>query len=311
MSMAVAAGPTSGTPSSLRLPSIRASPGSHCFAPQLSAPRGWTPRAPIAPNQCLLRRVAASVGGARHPRGTGTDTIPVNYSALNISIRSGVAAATNPNRYIPFSALGLHPHPHQVVGAPHDMSAMMGYHHHLLPYLPALAEIWKREAGNGHPASVLLRRQSRDGEWRWVRVRASRNSWCSRLALTSGGRINRGEERAEENRGGGEPSRGVVPISSRPVWSRGRHGGGGGACGRHSRRPGARPLGARPALVSVSLPLSCGPDGGKRQDTRDGNGNGIEHIKKYNQWHRAEVLISNSIEHMRCISMAHKKLSQN
>jgi hypothetical protein len=99
------------------------------------------------------------------------------------------------------------------------MSAMMGYHHHLLPYLPALAEIWKREAGNGHPASVLLRRQSRDGEWRWVRVRASRNSWCSRLALTSGGRINRGggESGGEQGWRGAIPWCGAHLISSRVV----------------------------------------------------------------------------------------------
>jgi hypothetical protein len=56
---------------------------------------------------------------------TGTGTIPANFSSLNISMRSGAAS-----RASPFPALALHPH-HQP--PQHDVSAMMGYHHHLTP----------------------------------------------------------------------------------------------------------------------------------------------------------------------------------
>jgi hypothetical protein len=58
---------------------------------------------------------------------TSTSTILTNYSPLNISIRSGAAAAANPNHVVPFLT-----HHHQASSAPHDMSAMMGYHQHLL-----------------------------------------------------------------------------------------------------------------------------------------------------------------------------------
>ncbi|PVH65084.1 hypothetical protein PAHAL_2G419700 [Panicum hallii] len=108
------------------------SPSIRTAAPCL-AQRGGAPR---ARPQVRRRdhRVAAAAGGARHPRGHRHRNHPGQLLlAQHLHPLGRASAAANPTRAAPFPALALHPHHHQAAPAPHDMSAMMGYHHHLLP----------------------------------------------------------------------------------------------------------------------------------------------------------------------------------